>query len=121
MAMINQLNRRNGQPTPYFVIAPPGLIPHSTAHLTVNYGYLCSLHCRGIAFAPWLRSAAAVAPMKELNLAQQLAQDVSTLPASSFRKFEPFLTTLPASRVRCGTTPAAGAQREGAMEAPLQW
>ena len=96
--MINQLNRSNGQPTPYFFIGPPGLFPYAnppnqspyaTAHLTVNYGYLCSLHCRGIPFQPWLRSYAAVAPMIELDLAQQLAQDVSALSASSYGKLEP--------------------------------
>lgn len=102
--MINQLNRRNGQPTPYFVIGPPGLIPHSRAHLTLGYGYLCSPHCRGVPVPPWLGSAAAVAPMVELKLVQQVAQDVSALSANCSGNFESVLTTLLASRVRCGTT-----------------
>ena len=55
--MINQLNRRNGQPTPYFFRGPTGMNPYgvnlySAAHLTLDYHYLCSLHCRGVQMAP---------------------------------------------------------------------
>lgn len=87
--MINQLNRRNGQPTPYFVIGPPGLIPHSRAHLTLGYGYLCSPHCRGVPVPPWLGSAAAVAPMVELKLVQQVAQDQAEFAAEPHANLDP--------------------------------
>lgn len=79
MAMINQLHRRNGQATPYFFIGPTGMNIYATAHLTSEYRYPCNPHCQGVVVAPWLGRAAAAAPMKQLDLAWQLAQDVSTL------------------------------------------
>lgn len=96
MAMINQLTRRDGRPTPYFVVQPPGLLPHAMAHLQLDYRYPCGPHCRGLTVAPWQgTAAAAVAPMIELDLYGQLALDVSTLihPAL-LENFEPFPETL---------------------------
>ncbi|KAM0801336.1 hypothetical protein BDR22DRAFT_888644 [Usnea florida] len=72
MDMIHQLNRSNGQPTPYFIRGKTGPIPYATAHLTLDYGYPCSPHCRGLAVPPWLGSAAAPAPMLELDRTVQL-------------------------------------------------
>ena len=68
--MINQLNRKNGLPTPYFFrgflgINPYGLNPHSSVHLTVNYHYLCSLQCRGVQMAP-VRHFSALSPSLKL-------------------------------------------------------
>ena len=88
MAMINQLNRASGQPTPYFFrgpigVNPAGVNPHVSEDLTLDYRYLCSPLCRGLPTAPWFRPAAAVAPMIELDLAWQLAQDVSILPVTA--------------------------------------
>ncbi|KAL9135089.1 MAG: hypothetical protein Q9175_003718 [Cornicularia normoerica] len=89
MAMIHQLNRSNGQPTPYFVRAPTGPIPYATAHLMSDYSYPCSPHCRGVAVAAWLGSAAAPAPMKELDLALQLAQDQAEFAAEPHAQLYP--------------------------------
>lgn len=123
MAVINQLHRRNGLLTPYFVIGPPGQIPHAVAHLFLNYSYPCGPHCRGLIVAAWQgRSAAAVAPMIELDLDQQKAQDVRyPPPASPVGNVEPLLTPVPASRVRRGTPRAAVPSREGRMEATALW
>ena len=120
--MINQLNREDGQPTPYFVRGPVGNTPEGvdgyiTAHLTLDYRYVCSAHCRGLPIAPWFRPAAAVAPMLELDPAQQLAHDVRTTKPGNSRAN--ILTSLLASRVRCGTASTAIPSRDGAMDAPL--
>lgn len=86
MDMIHQLNRSDGQPTPYFIRGKTGLIPYATAHLELDYGYPCSPHCRGLDVPPWLGSAAAPAPMLELDravqleLESQLNQDVRVSP-----------------------------------------
>ena len=82
--MINQLKRGDGQPTPYFFRGPVGVHPAGVnnyiyTHLTMDYRYPCSPVCRGLPVAPWYNPAAAVAPMIELNLSQQLMQDVSIL------------------------------------------
>ena len=69
-------------------INPNGVIPHISAQLTLDYRYPCGPLCRGLPVAPWLippakvALVAPVAPMVELDLALQLAQDVSTLPES---------------------------------------
>ena len=83
--MINQLNRGDGQPTPYFFRGPVGINPagvnhYVSTHLTLDYHYPCSPVCRGLPVAPWYNPGAAVAPMIELDLSRQLMQDVSTLP-----------------------------------------
>lgn len=86
MAMINQIRRRSGQPTPYFVRGPPGQYDRAVALLLLDYTYPCGPHCRGLVVIPaWQgRSAAAVAPMIELDLEWQKAQDVSTLLATIY-------------------------------------
>ncbi|CAF9908399.1 hypothetical protein IMSHALPRED_006663 [Imshaugia aleurites] len=78
MAMINQIRRRSGQPTPYFVRGPPGQYDRAVALLLLDYTYPCGPHCRGLVVIPaWQgRSAAAVAPMIELDLEWQKAQDI---------------------------------------------
>lgn len=82
--MINQLSRADGQPTPYFFrgitgVNPAGVYPYVLSSLTLDHRYPCSPLCRGLTVAPWFsRSAAAVAPMVELDLVWQLMQDVST-------------------------------------------
>ena len=85
ITMINQLNREGGQPTPYFFRGPIGTNPagvnhYVSTHLTLDYHYPCSPVCRGLPVAPWYNPAAAVAPMIELDLTQQLMQDVNTPP-----------------------------------------
>ena len=88
--MINQLNRGDGQPTPYFFRGPVGISPagvnhYVSTHLTLDYHYPCSPVCRGLPVAPWYNPAAAVAPMIELDLSRQLMQDVCTLTETANR------------------------------------
>ena len=92
MAMIYQLLRENGQPLPYFVIEPLNNEPHRSACLTLGYVYPCSAHCHSLS-VPWQTAqaggnATAVAPMIQLDLVQQFAQDVS-YPTQHERKCWP--------------------------------
>ena len=105
MAMIYQLLRGNSQSLPYFVIEPLNSRPHRADCLTPGYVYPCSSHCRGLS-VPWQTAqagghATAVVPMILLDLAQQLAQDVNTLPHLNVG---PVLTFSPDSRVLFNTT-----------------
>lgn len=121
VAMINQLNRGDGQPTPYFFRGPTGGNPagvnhYVSQHLMLDFHYPCSPVCRGLPVAPWFNPAAAVAPMIELDLARQLMQDVSTLaevPSQSWRN-------LPASRVCCRTSSTVEPSWEDPVEAFLR-
>lgn len=133
VAMILQCFASDGRPLPYFhrgdpgvpgFAGPPGqpgvpgIPPRTSACLTLGSVYPCSLNCTGW-YTPWM-GATAVAPMILVDWTTQLAQDVSPLsPTSSSGDLEQVLTTILASRVRCGTARAAIPSRKGSVDAPV--